>query len=253
MNYQFVDSVGIHATASIIKQSGLQKLSIQKYGAAKGSLPVFEDVSSKTNDRVVKSFTDWAGTILQGNPYNDTVYEAVLFNEVDNDDEETEGAPVKRGYAKRNKMKFAFQLFRAGQGESKQEVTGQPMSNEATIQALYQKLKDDEVLKRLEALEKRLDEYEEEEEEEAQAGGVSEQSMATIEKFIGLLSQKNTKQQVNGTDERDTKEVTANINKAVKILWQYDKQLDKHLLKLANMAENNNALFNQVISQLDLM
>jgi hypothetical protein len=253
MSYQFVDSVGIHATASIIKQSGLQKLSIQKYGAAKHSLPVYEDVNSKTNDRIVKSFTDWASTILQGNPFNDTVYEALLFNEVENfDEEETEGAPVKRGYSKRNKMKFCFQLFRAGQGDTKSEVSGQNMSSEATIQALYQKLKDDEVLKRLEALEKRLDEYEETEEEE-QTGAISDQNIATIEKFIGLLSQKNTNTQVNGIEERDKNEVTANINKAVKILWQYDKNLDRHLLKLANMAENNNALFNQVISQLDLM
>lgn len=255
MSYQFADSVGIQPTANIIRQSGLTKILVFKYGSSPGSLPVFEDSQSKTNDRIVKAFTDWASTILQGNPYNDTVYEVFLFNEVETEEGE-QGTGTKRGYSKRNKTKFNFQLFRSGMGENKTEPTIQG-TNEQQIEAIYQRLRDDKILSRLDEIDKRVTELEEsldgDEEEEETGSAIADRQFATIEKFIGLLQKDKSNVTVNGTEEKttDTKEITANINKAVKILYQHDKSLDKHLLKLANLAENNKILFDQVIMQLD--
>ena len=165
MSYQVVDAVGVASIAAIIKQSGLQKISIVKYGSAKGVLPVFEDNDSKTNDRIVKGFTDWANNILLGNQYNDTVYEVVLYNEPPEEepDEDTgEKKTIKRGYYRANKMKFNFQLFRSGQPNQQQNerVSGHadPYTPEKLSELVNNEILKNELLRRLTAVENDVNE-----------------------------------------------------------------------------------------------
>lgn len=58
----------------------------------------------------------------------------------------------------------------------------------------------------------------------------------------------NTPAVLNGTEEQGTR--TENINKAIKLLYKHDKQLDTDLLKLAEIAETKTETFNMLISTL---
>lgn len=262
-NYQFVDCVGVHSIANIIRQSGLVKMSIQKYGMPRGTMPIFEDLQSKTNDRIVKCFTDWANTIQQGNPYNDTVYELTLFNDVDLDPEQDE-SEAKKGYGKKNKMRFAFQLFRAGSNQHENKVTGAGSGAGSGVEIgqleiLIAKLIDEKINKRFAEIEERIEDIEADIDEIGEIGeqdnGKNEQM---LDRLLGILDKSTATKKtpanatINGI-ERDKKEVLENINKAVKILYKHDPELDLHLLKLADLAENNKPVFNTVISKLDLL
>ena len=50
---------------------------------------------------------------------------------------------------------------------------------------------------------------------------------------------------INGVDEKEE-----NVNRAIKILWKHDKNLDSDLLKLGALAENNTQQFNFLINAL---
>jgi len=265
MSYQVVDAVGITSIAAIIRQSGLQKISIIKYGSAKGTLPVFEDDDSKTNDKIVKGFQDWANNILLGNQYNDTVYELLLYNEPmaldDDDDENAEPKNRKRGHSKANKMKFNFQLFRPGpndRNEPQKNVT--PQSNltpENLSDLINSEIMKNTLLQRLAQIESSIDElyelYEGIEEGKNEVNGTTKQ-MDYLDKLLNLLSPQADKNAVmlNGTPN-DPKTAKDNINKAIQILYKHDKSIDLHLLKLANLAETNKPLFAQIVDTLEKM
>lgn len=263
MSYQVVDAVGVASIAAIIKQSGLQKISIVKYGSAKGVLPVFEDNDSKTNDRIVKGFTDWANNILLGNQYNDTVYEVVLYNEPPEEepDEDTgEKKTIKRGYYRANKMKFNFQLFRSGQPNQQQNerVSGHadPYTPEKLSELVNNEILKNELLRRLTAVENDVNELFDmiaDIQENDVSGTEENKTNQYLDKLINLMNGKTGKSaQVNGTGNEPEK-VKENINKAIKILYKHDKQIDVHLLKLANLAETNTLLFNQIVESLEKM
>jgi hypothetical protein len=287
MSYELVDAIGVQSIAAMIKLSNLQKISISKYASGKTAIPVYEDNDSKTNDRIVKAFTDWATNILHGNPYNDTVYEVLLYNEPlqeepdEADEKEKEKVKVKRGYSRANKMRFCIQLYRPGTAPGVEKVIekveackqiNEGLKPEQISDIVKTMLMENEVMRRLtlveielrgvhERIDEVIDEIEElsEDLEEINGAGVNgthvDNERHYFDKMIDLLNVKaagDTK--LAGTEtENEPSVVKANINKAIAILYKHDKKIDQHLLKLANLAETKPELFTQVIAQLEKM
>jgi hypothetical protein len=111
-----------------------------------------------------------------------------------------------------------------------------------------------ELMKRLEAMDQKLNEYMEEEEEDDDRSELNGLNNPNIVNLLGLLSKalsSNKPAVVNGVTLQ-TDQIT-NINKAVKILSRYDDQIDTDLLKLANLAETNTATFEMLLKTLRSM
>ena len=63
----------------------------------------------------------------------------------------------------------------------------------------------------------------------------------------------NNGQQNKTTINGLTDDKKANINKALKVLYQHDPDLDTDLLKLSDLAENNNGTFKMLLNTLRSM
>jgi len=95
----------------------------------------------------------------------------------------------------------------------------------------------------------------EEEEEEKEVNGISPdmaQQMAQIMGIINMFKKPNTPPTINGAEETQSN-FKENINKALKTLYKYDKNLDTDLLKLSEIAENKPDTFNMLINTLRQM
>lgn len=114
--YQYVDAIGVEAVTKLILQSKLCKFVIYRQGSGKGSIPVFECISTDSVHRCVQAFKDWADTINRMNPYNTIPYDILLYQKnisdgaIENDsldDEESTGSRTKK---KVHKIKISFAL-----------------------------------------------------------------------------------------------------------------------------------------------
>ena len=72
--------------------------------------------------------------------------------------------------------------------------------------------------------------------------------LAQLTGLINLFKGGATPTALSGTEEQSDR--IENINKAIKTLYKYDKELDKDLLKLAEIAETKNETFKMLISTL---
>jgi len=274
-----IDVVGISSVANLVQQSDLTKFIIYREGSGKGSVPVFENIVGDSNAKAKESFLNWANNIVSTNPNNTTIYEMFLFDEralEDEDEEEkeiTEGARKKISKRKSNKIRFRFQLatqnFMQGINNAPPAgdyVTRSDMAtllNEALAKA-EEKRANNEILQRLEALEN--DDDEDQDQDNAAAGDTLGRVEKLFERFEGLGSFGKKKpaeaiaeakpEAVNGIEEISKKvgrDVKANINKAITKLYKHDKDLDLDLLKLAELAENDNAQFTMFVTALRKM
>lgn len=69
--------------------------------------------------------------------------------------------------------------------------------------------------------------------------------------LINMFKTNDNKAIINGIDANQTKK--DNLNKAIKILYKYDNQLDIDLLKLSELAETKTETFNMLINSLRTM
>lgn len=253
---QDIDVQGTSSVASLIEQSGLTKFCIYKTGSGKHASPVFEYINPKaTNKDARRTFIEWANNILQGGA-NSNAYDLLLFNDIEIKEEGEENETIQRTKKKSNKLRFSFVLSQAqerglgvlngaeGDPKSIGELIRLSISN-----ALAERDKTD-LVKKIESLEARLDEQEQEGDE------VGDSAQDKLMQGLGalLLSKlgggavKPAEETLNGAPDMNTK--MENINKAVKILWRHDKDLDSDLLKLSAVAEGNPAQFNFLLNAL---
>ena len=110
-----------------------------------------------------------------------------------------------------------------------------------------------ELLRRIEALDAKLNATIEEENEEEETDALTGINNPQILNLISLLGNVfNPKPQstvINGLEDNKIK----NINQAIKVLHKYDNDIDTDLLKLASIAENNNLMFNTLLKTLRSM
>ena len=84
---------------------------------------------------------------------------------------------------------------------------------------------------------------------------LSAQNLGNIMNLItGIKNMTNQNATINGVDTQDVQtEFKANINKAIKILYKNNPQVDKDLLKLADLSEKQPATFNMLLNSLRQM
>lgn len=258
-----VDFLGRAAVCSFIAQTGLTQFIIQKIGAAKNSAPIFSFVDNKTNGRAVEEFSRFANSINSSQPY-----EMVLFNNIDELDQD-ESTQYER--KKKSKMiRFTFQLK---EDKSVGSISDPKELFAGMLNEMKREQENNALLAEIRELKAKIDkietEEEEEEEEAEQVGNLNIMGGLTLNHVDGILARlaaygiikapqgqpTPTNAQFAG-DQTTAQEIDVkktNIEKAVNILYKYDKDLDTDLLKLASVAENNNALFNVILQQLRSM
>lgn len=240
------DHTGIDEVAGAIKLSKKTKFRIIRAGINKNSYPVFECKDSTTNEKALQRFYEWAEVTD-----NCIAYEMELFSTKEED--EANGIEFNK---KLGNIRITFKLNKE---EKYQPHSQQQHSNQYDQTALIENAllkqkafyENNELMKRLEVMDAKLNEYmnEEEEDDEAQLSGLNNPNIINL---LGLLSKAlsgNKPTVVNGLKT----EQISNINNAVKILSRYDDQIDTDLLKLANLAENNTTTFEMLLKTLRSM
>lgn len=242
------DHTGVDEVAGAIKLSKKTKFRITKAGIQKNSFPVYESTDTTTNEKAVMRFLEWAEITDNCIPYN-----LELFS----NKEEDEAAGLE--YDKKlGNRRLTFKLNREEKYLPHSQQNNHPQYDQAALienALLKQKAyyENNELMKRLEAMDQKLNEYMEEEEDDdrSELNGLNNPNIVNL---LGLLSKAlsgNKPAVVNGVTLQ-TEQIT-NINKAVKILSRYDDQIDTDLLKLANLAETNTATFEMLLKTLRSM
>ena len=242
------DYQGCNSIANLIEITGLTKFRITRVGINKNSVPVYEHIGAGSNEKAVAKFREWASLTDNCLPYD-----MELFNTKEDSEERGEEVHNK----KQGKiLRFTFCLHKAEKYHSQQPQQQQSSNvNELIENALLKQkafYENNELMKRLELMDQKLNEYmaeEEEEEEESQLSGLNNPNIINL---LGILSKSlsgNKPSVVNGLKT----EQISNINNAIKILSRYDDQIDSDLLKLANLAENNTATFEMLLKTLRSM
>jgi hypothetical protein len=197
---------------------------------------------------------------------------------------------AQRTKKKTNKVRFTFSLMpnenfgrqpNYGGNNMSREDVGKMLSD--AIEKLSAKQREDELMKRLAGIEARLNDEDEEEDEEDT--DIFDKIERVVDKIKDSDKKKKKKEKVReieavngfedededeeeeeedailGSDEdepasasvktkRNKEEVKANLKKAIGILYKYDTDLDRDLLKLAKIAQNNRPMFNTLLESL---
>jgi hypothetical protein len=256
-----IDIIGIENVQKYIKASKLSKFTISRANTNGSYLSVFECLNSSNNETAVNEFTRWAEIINNSMPYKIVLFD---FAEVTTDDFGND--KVKKTKGKSGKMESIFIInnthsFVNNQQPTKDNNIGfdlQSMRNDI-INEISKKQEENAILTEIRALSTRLNNLEtdeEEEEEKPNIGGVNMEQIGQIMGLLNMFKPTNTPPVINGTEVQsdEHKQVFKdNLNKAIKVLYKYDTQLDLDLLKLSEIAENKPETFNMLISTLRSM
>lgn len=258
---QNVDIVGIENVQKYIKASKLSKFTISRANTNGSYLSVFECLNSSNNENAVNEFTRWAEIINNSMPYKIVLFD---FAEVTTDDYGND--KVKKTKGKSGKMESVFVINQSHSFVNNQQVNKesnigfdlQAMRNDI-INEISKKQEENAILTEIRNLSTRLnnletqEEEEEEEEQKPNIGGIGMEQIGQIMGLLNMFKPTTTPPVINGTETQsdEAKQVfNSNLNKAIKTLYKYDKQLDLDLLKLSEIAENKPDMFNMLISTL---
>jgi hypothetical protein len=243
------DYQGANSVANLIEITGLTKFRITRVGINKNAVPVYEHIGAGSNEKAVSKFREWASLTDNCLPYD-----MELFNS--KEDSEATGEEIHN--KKQGKiLRFTFCINKA---EKYQQAPAQSQNNGNVTELIENALlkqkafyENNELMKRLEVMDEKLNQYMEEDEDddddEAQLSGLNNPNIINL---LGLLSKAlsgNKPTVVNGLKS----EQITNINTAIKILSKYDDQIDTDLLKLSNLAENNTPTFEMLLKTLRSM
>jgi hypothetical protein len=242
------DIIGLNKILDCIKGSSFTKLAVYRYPQNSGNIPVFEKLNAKSNHELVKDFNEWGKNID-----NSVIYEINLFDNVLVSFDENGQEKLKRDNAKNGKAKFYIQFKKDTNNNSYSNGSNTDMATIVGLvsENLRKSQEDNLILKELADLKSKITIMEEEEEEEEETGlaGLKPENIGQFISALQMLSgnkSQPTTSVINGVME----EKKENIKKAIGILYKYDPDLDQDLLKLSNLAENNNATFKMLLTTL---
>lgn len=242
------DIIGLNKIIDTIKNLNFSKISIYRYPQNSGNLPVFEKLHLKNNFEVIKEFTEWGRNID-----NSVIYEISLFNDVDITIDNQGKEVTKKSQSRTSKARFLIQFKKEQQNYSSNNQNNDLTTIVSLVSENLKKSQEENlILKELTELKAKITELEEEEEDEPNIlNGIKPEMISQFLGALGMFTNNNNKQSsvINGVID-DKKE---NINKAIKILYKYDEDLDKDLLKLSSLAENNNSTFKMLLQTLRSM
>lgn len=263
-----VDLIGCEAVSNMLIQTQLKRFVIYRQGAAKGSTPVYDCTYTSNNAAAVKNFKDWASNIMQYNPNNFLCYDILVFN----DFEEGLGDPQNRNTnddnqsgRKKGKIRFSFSLNGSMQSQNQNQNfnphAGIDIAGEIQKGIEMAMLKHE--VKTLREQIKEMEEEEDDDDNDGRGGDIlgsimsaiklskEENEAAAVNKdFDNSMSEDKTKKNLHNFTDSEVKEKTENVNKALKILWSADKNLDKDLLILAKLAKEDKIVFDLMIGKL---
>ena len=246
-----LDVIGKDAVLKLIEQSGHSKFNILRQGSTR--TPIFDFSTGKDNNDALASFREWSNTMQLGN--NSSAYDIILYTNGSGDEEEE----VK---GKKGRIKFSFALSKNTTGQIN-GYSGQNVNEliETAVSNAMAKRDAEEMRNKIAEMQETIDRLseEDEEEDEESIGSVSDNDL--LSKLTPIFStlfgiKRNPEVSMAGVDENETKfskEQIANFGKALRIMYKHNTELDKDLLKLAAISENNPGQFNMLINALRSM
>lgn len=276
MNYG-VDVIGINSVALVIRQSGLPLFYITRFDAHLSSTPIFEVTEGKSIEPSVSKFTDWATTVLKGNPNNDNKYTITLYRK--GKDEAKEEDLQKTGHPKRERserISFSFMLqdpkLNEYNAHQPHYIAQQPTQQQPQIDLsqyipvsefqnrLNERLLIEKMKMEIEALKLRKqddeDDFDDEEEEEkpnAFMGIITEIGKHLLNKN-GLVpatptpTPANLGASINGVEF--TEEELDRIDDAIELMRVQDPNIIVSLEKLAKISKDNPEQFKNLLMML---
>ena len=241
------DLIGIYPVAQYIEDSGCSKFKIYRGKSGTGVTPIFQSDESKNNKEAVYNFKKWATNSLQNNA-NGNIYELKVYSK---DEGENYKGAIQFSLIAQN----LGVLNGADNSNLSEERISKAISEGIRLATLENELK--QLKKDYEDLNKEIDEEEKEEK--------PNQLIEALGKLAGLvgvvLPKNNNDVALSGveSDEQQTatkkltKEQSVNINTAVQILFLADNNIDKSLLKLADISQKNKSQFTFLLNALNNM
>ena len=251
-----IDLIGSKAIAQYIEHSGLTHFIISRISSQKNSAPIYEFLIGNSNTKCVEAFNKWASIVE-----NENEYEILLFNKLLSDNGNADEEKILHNRNKEKSLRVTFVLAKnKNYNQNNNTIIDSQTIIENALLKQSQFFEEKENNRKIQALEKKIDELlnrELEEEEEEELGGENNNNLANL---IGVLTKltginANTKTPpptINGVNSL-TPEKIKNINTAVKKLAKYDEDIDLDLLKLSEIAENNNGTFKMLLNSLRSM
>jgi len=255
-----VDIIGIDDVLKYIEATKLSKFTVQRSSGA-GYIPCFECIDSESNANAINEFRKWAEIVK-----NNMAYKLNCFDVAELIIDSNGNEKIKKSNKRSGKMECTFVLnqgYANNFGSNKSEQMEQSHFDmndfkKQVIKELAEQNEKNEILNEIKALRQKFSdlEEEEEEEEEKQSGiaGIPSEQISQIMGLVNLFKGNQAPPVINGVDEvADFTEMEIkkqNINKAIKILYKYDKNLDTDLLKLSQLAETKTETFNMLITTL---
>jgi hypothetical protein len=251
-----IDIQGLDNILKYIEASKLSKFTIARLGNNNGVTPLFECLDSDTNANAINEFKKIAEVLN-----NNCAYKIRLFDFAELIQNDSGEIKVKKSKNASNKMEVNFCInslanFQPTHQQNTNNVSGAfDIGNlrSEIIKDIAKQQEDNAILNEIRELKSKFAEMEEEEEEEdnKNIGGIEQNQLTQLMGLINLLKTNTNNATINGIDNNQTKK--DNINKAIKILYKYDNELDKDLLKLSELAETKTDTFNMLIQSLRSM
>lgn len=240
------DLIGIYPVAQYIEDSGCSKFKIYRGKSSTGVTPIFQSDESKNNKEAVYNFKKWATNSLQNNA-NGNIYELKVYSK---DEGENYKGAIQFSLIAQN----LGVLNGADNSNLSEERISKAISEGvrlATLEIELKQLKQD-----YEDLNKEIDEEDKEEK--------PNQLIDALGKLAGLIGvvipKNNNEVALSGVENNEqtatkklTKEQCVNINSAVQILFLADNNIDKSLLKLADISQKNKSQFTFLLNALNNM
>lgn len=254
-----VDIQGTENVIKFIEASKLSKFSILRAGNTGYNIPIFECLNSNDNNSAVAEFSKIAEILSPNIPYKIKLFDYI--EEVTNDKGEIK---TKKSKFASNKMEVIFLINTAVNLQATQQHTTAQVGNQNAfdignlraelIKDIAKAQEENAILNEIKELKLKFAELEEEENEADEnkgIGGIGQDQLTQLFGLINMFKTNNNPATINGIDENQTKK--DNLNKAIKILYKYNNQLDTDLLKLSQIAETKPDTFNMLISTLRTM
>jgi hypothetical protein len=257
------DITGLENVCKYIQATKYSKFTISKVvaGANGNNISVFDLIDSNSNEHAVETFRTWAEFMNNNLPYK-----IVCFDEIETIHDVNGVEKIKKIKSKVGKSSVTFCLNQNTHNAFASSSNGEKHENnnnfdlvelrKSIINEISEQREKNEILQEIRNLHSKfakLEEEEEEEEEETNKGiaGIDANQLSQIMGLINMFKGTPTPPVLNGIeDENNFKD---NINKAIKILYKHDKELDKDLLKLSELAETKPDTFKMLISTLRSM
>jgi len=252
-----VDIIGTENVLKYIQATKLTKFCIQRAEGNGSFLPVFECYDSESNSNAVAQFQNWSEFVNQSRPYKISLFNYIELETLANGE-----TKAKKSSHKGNKTEATFiltnnaqQLSTQNQTQHSNNFSGDFASLKADIiREISKNQEENAILNEIKALKDKFAELEEEEtdEEEEQAqnniGGIDTNQLSQIMGLINMFKKPTQPNTINGITI--TEEEIKNCNTAIKRLFKTTPELDKHLLKLAELSEQKPELYKMLLENL---